>query len=102
MNEEAARQTVIALETYEEKLALWQGAYDELYAKAEAYRLDSESRRARMASELKALEAAYNAELKAARRKSRSPGLGLFVGGGYGSGERFSAVVGLGVVWKIF
>ena len=83
LNEEAERQTIIAIETYEEKLILWQNAYEELYRKAEAYRLDMESRWARVMQEIRDMEVAHKQELKAARSKARSPGFGVFAGFGY-------------------
>ena len=101
LNEEAERQTIIALETYEEKLILWQNAYDELYQKAENYRLDMESRWAKVMQEIRDMETAHKKELRAARSKARSPGVGVFAGFGYSDGE-FNPTVGVGLVWRWF
>ena len=97
LNEEAERQTIIALETYEEKLILWQNAYDELYQKAESYRLDMESRWIRVMRDIEDMKTMHKKELKAARSRARSPGVGVFAGFGYSDGE-FNPTVGVGIV----
>ena len=102
LNEEAERQTIIALETYEEKLTLWQNAYEELYRKAETYRLDMESRWARVMQEIRDMEVAHKKELRAARSKARSPGFGPFAGIAYTTDGDFRGVVGIGFVWRWF
>lgn len=101
LNEEAERQTIIAIETYEEKLILWQNAYDELYQKAENYRLDMESRWTRVMRDIEDMKTMHKKELKAAKARARSPGVGVFAGFGYSDGE-FNPTVGVGVVWRWF
>lgn len=101
LNEEAERQTIIALETYEEKLELWRDAYDTLYGKAEAYRADMEARWARVMRDIGDMRAAHGKALRAAESRARSPGFGVFAGVGYSNGE-FNPSVGIGVVWRWF
>lgn len=98
LNEEAERQTVTALETYEEQLEVWQRAYDELYDKTETYRADTEARWVRVMKNIKEMETAHAAEVKAAKKKARSPGWGVFAG----FGHEGDAVIGVGLVWKVF
>ena len=66
VDEEAVRQTVIALETYEARLSLWQNAYDELSASSEEYARDMETRWRKALSDLSALEARHKKELRRA------------------------------------
>lgn len=100
LDEEAERQTIIALETYEERLSIWRSAYEELYQKAETYRLDMESRWARVLREIEDMKTIHRKELSEAKSRTRSPGFGVFTGIGYSSSGNVESVVGVGIVWK--
>lgn len=98
MSEQAARDILAgwrsdraARDTY--KVALddlsqeWQGFNASIVAQVEAVR-DS-----------LAVERASN---KAALRKARAPGFGVFGGVGYTSNGEVQGVVGVGLVWRVF
>lgn len=77
----------------------YKAALDELYGEWQAFKGDMASQIA----EVKDFLAAERTANKAALRRARSPGFGVFAGAGYvpvGSEVRF--VVGIGLVWKVF
>jgi hypothetical protein len=86
-----------AIRTYREERDVWESAYYELSDKAEAFRSDLESQVALLRQQLETERSAW----RAAVRKGKSPGIGVFVGAGYTHGG-VDAVVGIGVVWRLF
>lgn len=95
-NEEFAQKNVAAIETYQERLSLWQDAYFELSRESEAYATDMEARWRKALSDLNAMEKRHKQEL----RRARSPGFGPFAGIAYTTDGDFRGVVGIGFVWR--
>ena len=98
MADDAMREFATAAFTYEAESLLWQKAYHELseQARARALALQGELSALRRDLDLE------RAQWRGALRKARSPGFGVFAGVGYSAGGEINAVVGVGVVWKIF
>ena len=98
INEEGLRTVHSAIRTYREERDAWEQAYNELSAQSTAFAEDVR----REISEIKQSIADERVEWKRALRKAKTPGLGLFVGGGYTSSGSVKAVAGVGIVWRLF
>lgn len=97
LNAEALSSLTAAAKTYRLERDAWESAYRELSGKSEAYAADMKRSIAELRGQLDAERAAWKGEL----RRARSPGFGIFAGAGY-TGSGVEAVVGVGVVWKVF
>lgn len=92
------RNLLHMIRTYREQSEYWEKAHGELTAEFKAY-IDSTNER------LIGIEASIEAERNTWKneiRKARLPGLGVFAGAGYGSSGEPQAVIGVGLVWKIW
>lgn len=96
-NEEAMRTVYAAIRTYREERDVWEQAYHELSGESEAFRKDMEARIAG----LERTAAEERTAWKAALRKAKSPGFGVFAGPSW-DGDKVELAVGIGVVWKLF
>ncbi|MDR1510668.1 MAG: hypothetical protein LBS53_13645 [Synergistaceae bacterium] len=97
MNAEALSSLTAAAKTYRLERDAWESAYRELSEQSEGYAAD-------MKKSLDTLRGQLDEERegwRAAVRRAKSPGFGVFAGVGY-TGGGIEAVVGVGVVWKIF
>jgi hypothetical protein len=97
LNTEALSNLTAASKTYRLERDAWEQAYYELFDKAERYRGTVESQLDELRKNLNNERASWRSAL----RKARSPGLGVFAGAGY-TGNGVEAVIGVGLVWKIF
>ena len=98
LNAEALASLTAAAKTYRLEREAWETAYYELSDKADEYRRVTEEQTAILKNQIDEERAAWRAET----RKARGPGFGVFAGVGYTGGGGVEAVVGVGVVWKIF
>jgi hypothetical protein len=97
LNSEALSSLTAAAKTYRLERDAWEQAYHELSEKSEEYAAGMK----RSMTELRGQIDAERASWKSALRRSRSPGFGVFGGIGY-TGSGYEAVVGVGIVWRIF
>ena len=92
------RNLLHMIRTYREQSEYWEKAHGELTAEFRAY-IDSTNER------LTSIEVSIEAERKGWKneiRKAKLPGLGVFAGAGYGSAGDVQAVVGVGLVWRLW
>ena len=92
------RNLLHMIRTYRERAEYWEAAHGALSAEFKAY-IDKTNER------LTTIETSIEAERKAWKneiRKARLPGLGVFAGAGYGSAGHVQAVVGVGLVWRLW
>ena len=92
------RNLLHMIRTYREQSEYWEKAHGELTAEFRAY-IDSTNER------LTSIEVSIEAERKGWKneiRKAKLPGLGVFAGAGYGSAGQVQAVVGVGLVWRLW
>ena len=92
------RNLLHMIRTYREQSEYWEKAHGALSAEFNAY-IDKTNER------LTTIETSIEAERKAWKneiRKAKLPGLGVFVGAGYGSSGQVQAVVGVGLVWRLW
>jgi hypothetical protein len=98
LNATALSELSAAAKTYRLERDAWERAYYELSGK-------SGELEDRLQSQLAALKREIDQERSAWRsrvRKARSPGIGVFAGAGYSGSGEINAVIGVGLVWKIF
>jgi hypothetical protein len=88
------RTVYAAIRTYREERDAWELAYYDLSDKSKTFADDMTVRFDSLKTQLDEERAAWKSEI----RKTRAPGFGLF-GGVSHSGE---AVLGVGVVWRLF
>jgi hypothetical protein len=98
LNTEALSSLAAASKTYRLERDAWEKAYYEISDKAEQFRGTVEAQISELRLQLEDERNAWRSAL----RKARSPGFGLFAGAGYSASGEINAVVGVGVVWKIF
>jgi hypothetical protein len=98
LNAEALSSLTAAAKTYRLEREAWETAYYELYGKANEFRRSTEELAADLRRQIDEERAARRAEI----RRARNPGFGVFAGVGYAGGGGAEAVVGVGLVWKIF
>ena len=92
------RNLLHMIRTYREQKEYWEKAHGELTAEFKAY-IDKTNER------LTGIETSIEAERKAWKneiRKAKLPGVGVFAGAGYGSAGQVQAVVGVGLVWRLW
>ena len=92
------RNLLHMIRTYREQSEYWEREHGALSEEFKAY-IDKTNER------LTTIETSIEAERKAWKnetRKAKLPGLGVFAGAGYGSGGQVQAVVGVGLVWRLW
>ena len=92
------RNLLHMIRTYREQSEYWETAHGALSEEFKAY-IDKTNER------LTTIETSIEAERKAWKneiRKAKLPGLGVFAGAGYGSAGQVQAVVGVGLVWRLW
>ena len=92
------RNLLHMIRTYRERAEYWEAAHGALSAEFKAY-IDKTNER------LTTIETSIEAERKAWKneiRKARLPGLGVFAGAGYSASGNVDAVVGIGLVWRLW
>ena len=92
------RNLLHMIRTYREQSEYWEAAHGALSDEFKAY-IDKTNER------LTTIETSIEAERKAWKneiRKAKLPGVGVFAGAGYGSAGQVQAVVGVGLVWRLW
>jgi hypothetical protein len=97
LNAGALSSLTAAAKTYRLERDAWETAYRELSDKSGKYAADMKKSLAELRGQIDDERAAWKASL----RRARSPGVGAFAGVGY-TGSGYEAVVGIGVVWRLF
>lgn len=97
-NEEAMRTIYSAIWAYREERDIWERAYYEMARSAEEHSATFEERLSELRRQFDSERAAWQGEI----HKTRKPGFGVFGGVAYASSGSVEAVVGAGVVWRIF
>jgi hypothetical protein len=85
------------VQTYRLERDVWENAYNELSDKAASHASEQRGNIAALESQLER----ERTEWRKALRAAKNPGFGIFAGAGY-TGSGYEAVVGIGVVWKLF
>ena len=98
MNTETLRTVYSAIRTYREERDAWESAYNDLSVKYTAFAEDVRQE----INDIKQSISDERVEWAKAIRRAKTPGLGVFLGGGYTSGGSVEAVAGVGIVWKLF
>jgi hypothetical protein len=92
------RNLLHMIRTYRGQSEYWEAAHGALSDEFRAY-IDKTNER------LTGIESSMEAERKSWKneiRKAKLPGLGVFAGAGYGSAGQVQAVVGVGLVWRLW
>ena len=92
------RNLLHMIRTYREQSEYWEAAHVALSDEFRAY-IDKTNER------LTGIESSIEAERKAWKneiRKAKLPGLGVFAGAGYSAAGNVDAVVGIGLVWRLW
>jgi hypothetical protein len=97
LNAEALSSLTAAAKTYRLERDAWEDAYQELSEKSERYAEDMKKSITDLRRQLDDERKAWKSTL----RRARSPGFGVFAGAGY-AGSGFEAVIGVGLVWRVF
>ena len=97
LDEAALQDLVAAANTYEAERNAWMQAYYELSEQAEEFRKSMQVQIA----ELKLGVAEERKAWKAALRKAKAPGVGVYAGFGY-SGDGFEPSIGIGLTYKVW
>ena len=92
------RNLLHMIRTYREQSEYWEKAHGALSEEFKSYIDKTNERLTGIESSIEAERRAWKNEI----RKAKLPGLGLFAGAGYGSSGDLQAVVGVGLVWKIW
>ncbi len=98
MDEPTGRNMLHMIQTYRERSEYWEKAHDSISAEFRTYIDQTNERLNNIESAIEAERTAWKKEI----RKAKAPGLGVFAGAGYGSSGDPQAVIGVGLVWKIW
>lgn len=92
------RNLLHMIRTYREQSEYWEKEHGALSEEFKAYIDKTNERLTTIETNLEAERKAWKNEI----RKANLPGVGVFAGAGYGSSGDLQAVVGVGLVWKIW
>ena len=92
------RNLLHMVRTYREKAEYWEREHGALSDEFRAYIDKTDERLTGIESNIEAERKAWKNEI----RKAKLPGLGVFAGAGYGSAGQVQAVVGVGLVWRLW
>ena len=92
------RNLLHMIRTYREQSEYWETAHGALSEEFRAYIEKTDARLIGIESSIEAERKAWKNEI----RKAKLPGLGVFAGAGYGSAGQVQAVVGVGLVWRLW
>lgn len=92
------RNLLHMVRTYREKAEYWEQEHGALSDEFRAYIDQTNERLTGIDSSIEAERTAWKNEI----RKAKLPGLGVFAGAGYGSAGQVQAVVGVGLVWRLW
>lgn len=92
------RNLLHMIRTYREQSEYWETAHGALSEEFRAYIDKTNERLTGIESNIEAERKAWKNEI----RKAKLPGVGLFAGAGYGSSGQVQAVVGVGLVWRLW
>jgi hypothetical protein len=98
LNAEALSSLTAAAKTYRLERDAWESAYYELSQNSKSYAAETRHSVSNLQKQIDDEREAWKSSL----RRARAPGAGIFAGVGYTSGGTAEAVVGIGLVWKIF
>jgi hypothetical protein len=85
------------VQTYREEREIWAESYNDLSDKAAYHAAEQRENLAALKNQLEN----ERAEWRKALRGAKKPGFGIFAGAGY-TGSGYEAVIGVGVVWRLF
>ena len=92
------RNLLHMIRTYRERAEYWEAAHGALSDEFRAYIDKTNERLTGIESSIEAERRAWKNEI----RKAKLPGLGVFAGAVYGSAGQVQAVVGVGLVWRLW
>ncbi len=92
------RNLLHMVRTYREKSEYWEREHGALSDEFRAYIDKTDERLTGIESNIEAERKSWKNEI----RKSRLPGLGVFAGAGYSASGNVDAVVGIGLVWRLW
>ena len=92
------RNLLHMVRTYREQSEYWETAHGALSEEFRAYIEKTDARLTGIESSIEAERKAWKNEI----RKARLPGLGVFAGAGYSASGNVDAVVGIGLVWRLW
>lgn len=92
------RNLLHMIRTYREQSEYWEKAHGALSEEFRAYIGKTDERLTTIETNIEAERRAWKNEI----RKAKLPGVGVFAGAGYGSAGQVQAVVGVGLVWRLW
>ena len=92
------RNLLHMVRTYREQSEYWEKAHGALSEEFRAYIDKTNERLTGIESNIEAERRAWKNEI----RKAKLPGVGVFAGAGYGSAGDVQAVIGVGLVWRLW
>lgn len=92
------RNLLHMIRTYRERAEYWEREHGALSEEFSAYIEKTDARLTGIESSIEAERNAWKNEI----RKAKLPGLGVFAGAGYGSEGNVQAVIGVGLVWRLW
>lgn len=98
LSEQAGRDILAGWSSDRTEKEVYKAALDDMHYEWQLFKASMESQIA----DIREAHQEEREEWQKALRKSRSPGLGIFLGAGYGSRGETEVVIGVGLVWKVF
>lgn len=92
------RNLLHMIRTYREQSEYWEKAHGALSEEFRAYIDKTDERLTGIESSIEAERKGWKNEI----RKAKLPGLGVFAGAGYSSSGDLQAVIGVGLVWRLW
>ena len=92
------RNLLHMIRTYRERAEYWEAAHGALSEEFKAYIEKTNEWLTTIETSIEAERKAWKNEI----RKAKLPGLGVFAGAGYSASGNVDAVVGIGLVWRLW